>query len=211
MKACCIENDCIRTKLPIHFALFEMLLFELNRKLGSSQVYLCTMYKALFSLAYYGLMRIGELAESKHAVKAANILVGNNKNKILIILYSSKMHRKESAPQQIKISATESTGKKCRNFCPFTLINDYIKMRGPFLDAHEPFFVLRDKSPLQILMVRTMLRSLITNLRLQEHLYSFHCFRSGRASDLLKFGFTVEQIKCMGHWKSNAVCRYLKD
>ena len=45
-----------------------------------------------------------------------------------------------------------------------------------------------------------------------EHseLYLFHGFQSGRASDLLKLGVSVETIKKLGRWHSNAVFRYLK-
>ena len=50
------------------------------------------LYMALFSTAYFGLFRVGELTASKHVVKAVNVRIGQNKNKILFILDSSKMH-----------------------------------------------------------------------------------------------------------------------
>ena len=209
-RACRLENDCIRTKLPIHFALFEMLMFQLNRHLGANQRYLCTMYQALFCLGYYSLMCIGELTESLHALRAANIHVGCNKNKILLFLYSSKTHNKESALQQIKISQCENTGKRTKNFCPFLCVRNFIELRGPFTNNNEMFFLLRDRSPVTAIMVRNILDTLFKRINLDYQMYSFHCFRSGRASDLLKYGFSVEQIKKMGRWKSNAVYRYLK-
>ena len=71
-KACRLINDKVRTRLPIHKNLLEMILFELERSL-KDQLFLKSMYKAMFILAYYGLFRIGELAKSKHSLKAKDI------------------------------------------------------------------------------------------------------------------------------------------
>ena len=112
-KACRILNDKVKTRLPIQMGLFELLLFELDRVL-SGQNYVVLLYHTLFSLAYYGLMRISELAVDKlsnHYIHAKNIHVGLNKNKILLVLYSLKTHSLESRPQKIKIE-TDGTNVK---------------------------------------------------------------------------------------------------
>ena len=57
-----------------------------------------TMFCALFAMAYYGLMRIGELTAGEHQVKAKEIHMGQNRNKLLIVLHSSKTHGAESVP-----------------------------------------------------------------------------------------------------------------
>ena len=79
-----------------------MLLFEIGR-LYEAQFYLDIMYKTMFSLAYYGLLRMGEVAMSPHVLEARNVCIGSNRNKILLTLYSSKMHSKNSKPQHIKL------------------------------------------------------------------------------------------------------------
>ena len=109
-KACKIRNDRILTRLPIQIGLFELLLGELEHMYGgvkANQPFLECLYKAMFCLAYYGLLRVGEITQSDHVVKAANLHMGSNKNKILIILYTSKTHGRESHPQEIKITAKE--------------------------------------------------------------------------------------------------------
>ena len=56
-RACKLVNDSVRCRLPIQSRLLDMILFETHRYFGSSgQIYLQKMYKALFSLAYYGMM-----------------------------------------------------------------------------------------------------------------------------------------------------------
>ena len=42
------------------------------------------------------------------------------------------------------------------------------------------------------------------------HNFSVHSLRAGRACDLLSYGVSVETIKKLGRWKSNAVFKYLK-
>ena len=78
-RACKLRNDKIRCRLPIHKQLFEVILFELNR-LFHNQEFLCRLYKAIFSLAFYGMMRIGELTQGDHPIKACNVHIGINKD-----------------------------------------------------------------------------------------------------------------------------------
>ena len=84
-RACRLKNDRVSTRLPIQCGLLELILFEIQR-IYSDQEYLSIAYNALFILGYYGLFRIGELTKSDHVIKAANIHVGQNKEKILVVL-----------------------------------------------------------------------------------------------------------------------------
>ena len=68
---------------------------------------MATLYKAIFSMMYYGLLCISEVA-SEHAVLARDVHMGPNKRKFLLILRTSKTHWKNMKPQMIKISATQS-------------------------------------------------------------------------------------------------------
>ena len=209
VRASKIENDVVKVRLPIHFSLLEMLLFELNRKFKNSP-FTRALYTALFCLAYYGLMRVGELALGDHTLKAKDVYIATNKNKILLVLYTSKTHGKESAPQQIKISESEITKSK-KFFCPFKAARDYMSYRRrEYYTDQEQFFVFADGSPVKPSHVRCMLRTLLKSINLDHRLYQTHCFRIGRSVDLLKYGVPLEVIKRIGRWKSNAVYKYLK-
>ena len=93
VKGCKLENDKLKVRLPIQKGLLELLLFEIERMYSKDQQqpYLEIMYKALFCLAYYGMMRVGELTQGAHCLKAKDIHVGNNKDKITMVLYTSKI------------------------------------------------------------------------------------------------------------------------
>ena len=145
------------------------------------------MYKALFALAYYGLMRVAEISHSDHVIKAKDIYIATNKKKIRILLYSSKTHDKRSRPQEITISAKEKMGNKQRNFCPFELMRRYMKLRNPaYMADDEQFFIFRDRSPVTPQHVRNLLTKLLIRLNLNPACYGRQSMRIGCASDLEK-------------------------
>ena len=57
--------------------------------MGIDQPYLATLYTTIFSTAYYGLLKIGEIAAGTHPILATNVQIGINKKKIMIILQTS--------------------------------------------------------------------------------------------------------------------------
>ena len=132
-------RDRVTIRLPIQRSLLDLMIHEINR-LFKDQYYLCTLYKALFALGYYGMFRIGELTNSNHVVKASNIHLARNKDKILIILYSSKMHDLAHRLQKVKIEANKGQ----RIHCPFILMQKYITLRGSYASDSEPLFIFRD-------------------------------------------------------------------
>ena len=212
---CRMRNDVVCTRLPIHCGFLEMILFEVER-IYHTQPYLVIMFQSLFSVAYYGLFRIGELTLSDHTVRAKDLHLAFNKKKQMMILYSSKPHDKESRPQKIKIEVIHRdkrlTGYAERFFCPFRMMHNYIKIRGNYESNQEIFFIFRKgEFPVKPQHARNVLEKCIYNLRLDYALYSFHSFRIGRSSDMKKYGYSIEEIQHCGCWKSNAVYKYLRD
>ena len=212
IRACKLINDRVTCHLPIQSGLMKMLIFEVERLYGGKQCYLESLYKALFVLAYYGLMRIGKLIESEHTLKANDIHVGMNKNKILMVLRSSKTHGKESLPQKIKITAQNNDAefRKHRFFCPFSLVRNFLHMQGDYDFDNEFLFIFSGGQAVTQCNVREVLKTLLLDLNLDPSLYGFHGFRSGRATDLFKMQYSISEICKIGRWRSSAVYRYLK-
>ena len=209
-KACKIVNDKVRTRLPIHCNLLEMILFEVQRYFGNrQQLYLEILYKTLFAISYYGLMRISEVTYSPHTLKAKSVHIASNKDKMLLILYSSKTHDKSSRPQKIKITSNGRKGGKY--FCPFTLMRQYMAIRGNYASEEEQFFTFGDGSPVLPRHPRNILKILINRLGLDSRLYGMHSFHIGRTSDLVKLRYSIDEIKLMGRWKSNVVFKYIRE
>ena len=214
-RACRLINDRVHTRLPIQIKLLEMLLFEIQRSLGG-QPYLLCMYQTIFLLAYYGMFRIGELTSGLHQVKAKDVHIAQNQNKMLFVLYSSKTHGKDSNPQKIKICANNNpqnrlTSQNNRFFCPFKSSREYLAIRGNYLNDSDPFFISKDNTPVKPYHVRTVLKTVLKAVNLNPKLYGTHSFRVGRCSDLAKWKTPLLDLKRAGRWRSNAVFKYIRN
>ena len=205
-----LYNDQFYHRFPIQSRLLDVILHELERAY-TKQPYLEVMYKTIFMLLYYGLMRIGELALGPHTLRASDVYNNNVKRKLLLLLHSSKTHGRDTAPQRIKIAATRSSGSYSNAYCPFDITHKYMAFRGGgYVTDNDKFIVLPDGQPISPQQVRKVLRQTLKAVGLDNTLYDTHSFRIGRATDLSKKGVTLEKIKRIGRWKSNAVYRYLR-
>lgn len=92
IRACKLHNDVITVRQPIRSGLLELILDQVDEiYIKNGQPYLGALYKAVFSSAYYGLMRISELV-GKHAIKTGDVHISKNVNKakVKLVLRSSK-------------------------------------------------------------------------------------------------------------------------
>ena len=212
-KACKLHNDQVRIKLPIQKGMLRIILKSTeNFFMDKGQDYLAKMYLAIFTSAYYGMLRIGEMATGDHPILAKNVHIGKNKDKILFILRTSKTHTRASKPQIIKITAlqpvsTLETAEK--PWCPFKILGDYLSIRGGYCKEEEPFFVFADHSAITPAKVRNVLKIMLKRCNFFITAYSTHSFRAGRVNDLAYSGISVETLKRLGRWRSNAVFKYL--
>ena len=209
-KACRLHQDRVSLRFTIQKGLLEIILkYTKNWFMSQGQVYNAHLYAAMFTTAYFGLFRIGELKASPHTVKACDVQIGDNKNKVLFILRSSKTHNRGDPPQLIKIGSTASTFSS-NEYCPFNLLRNYLACQKEARSYEENFFVFRDRSPVHPRHFRKVLKTVLSLAGFDSRPFSGHSFRGGRALDLLELGLSVETIKKMGRWRSNAVYNYLK-
>ena len=194
-RACKLSNDCVTIRLPIHAKLLEVILFELSQ-IFHSQPYLEVLYQTLFALVYYMLFWVSELTTGGHPILARDVHIAHNKEKILVILRSSKTHGRESYPQKVKITAHPDHFQWF--FCLFQTARRFLSCRGNYLNDIEPFFVFRNHIPVKPQQARETLKKALINLNIDFKLYNFHSFRIGRSSDMIKWGATIEQVKLAG-------------
>ena len=217
-RACRLRNDTVKLRDPIQKTMLNELIGEVRNYYGKilNQPYLSVLYQSILSTAYFGMFRIGEVTSGDHPILAGDVQIGTNKQKIQFFLRSSKTHGKESRPQSVKISSQPIKSKRRKQgekmqFCPYELIRRYPKIRGPFsCKKKSPFFVFSDGSKVTPAHMRQCLGKILKRKGYDPKRFTFHCLRSGRAHDLRKYGLSVETIKKLGRWKSNAVYAYLK-
>ena len=86
----------------------------------------------------------------------------------------------------------------------------YLKARGNYANITEQFFIFSDQTPVLPIRANNILKAYVKNIGLDNTLYLMHILRSGRSSNLLKYGYSIDQIKSMGRWRSSAVYKYIK-
>ena len=187
-RACRLHFDINYHKLPVKQGLFNLMIDTVPKLFPSPQQHLITLYQAMLATAYYGLFRIREITESPHVIKAKDVHVGHNKNKLMFVLHSSKTHNKSSKPQIIKIAAANN-GNNC-NRCPFRLLQNYT-----YRYENEQFFIFSNGDPVKGNLFCAIFKKLIKFNNLDPAAYTVHGIRPGRAVDLLDMGVSVETIK----------------
>lgn len=71
-------------RLPIKFNLLKLILRSTDKLFKEQgQEYLSTLLKAMFSTAYFGLLRVGEITDSSHQIKAGNVHFAKKQRKNL--------------------------------------------------------------------------------------------------------------------------------
>ena len=89
-------------------------------------------------------------------------------------------------------------------------MNQYMEIRGTFDTNTEQFFVFRDGTPVSADNAKEVLKLCLSNIGLEPVHYGMHSFRVGRTTDLIKYNYTIEEVKRMGRWRSNVVYRYIR-
>ena len=222
-KACKYVNDHVRTRLPIQKNLCGYIIRKTEDYFQErNQNYLAIMYTSMFAVAYYRLLRVGELTTGSHAVKVTDIHIADNKNKILFILHTSKTHWTDSELQMIKLTMMphldpyeygrkhNSNDRKEMHFCPYNLIRRFMNVRRKYKSPHEPFYIFQDHSVVTPRHMCTTLRTILTQIDLDPQVYRTHSFRIGCSIDMYNAHIDVGIIKKLGCWCSNIVYSYLK-
>ena len=70
---------------------------------------------------------------------------------------------------------------------------------------------LETSHPVTVEQARNVLKQCLTNIGLDPYNYGMHSFRVGHTSDLIKYNYSLEELKKMGRWCSNTVYKYIRD
>ena len=215
-----VKNDRVKVRLPIKKPMLKILIQE-TANLFHDQPFLLALYQAILITMYYGLFRICEVTKtvSGHEIKVKDVKIGNNKNKLLFILRTSKMHGHGSKPFSIKINSTDfdpmgnltSQAEFTDEYCPFKLLRNYLQLRKKRRNNEEQFFVFYDRTPVTAVQFRSILRSLLSRVGFDYTFYGSHSICTGRTGDLLDQGIEWGVLCKLGRRKMNgAIYTYLK-
>lgn len=208
IKSCKYNNNEVIHRLPINYHMLLSIL-DATDQVYNQQPYLAILYKAMFSAAYNGLLRVGEMTKSQHSILARDVLIAKNKRKIQFILRTSKTHGLGDPPQIIAYFC-DCAETKMPEYCPYELMVDYNEAKGKFRDGKEQYFVYKGHIPVEGKKFRQVLKNMIKHANIDCEDYNVHSFRIGHANDMRRLGKDISYIKNKGRWRSSTVWKYLK-
>ena len=134
------------TRLPLQRGMVWILMNNLDEFYcyEKNQPYLALLFKVIVLTGYYGLFRVGEITESPHSIKLGDVKEARNKHKILVVLWSSKIHSERNRPQMVDIKPILfEPGQNLdvvERYCPYWLLRKYSKA-WPKTSKSSQFFV----------------------------------------------------------------------
>ena len=79
-------NNKPNVRLGITEGLLKLILDKVDKEFtAKSQSYLKKLYKAVISLGWHGLLRVGELTLGNNPIKIQNVFCGENKRTVQIV------------------------------------------------------------------------------------------------------------------------------
>ena len=93
------------------------------------------------------------------------------------------------------------------NLCPVQAIHEYIQLFKPIQGA---LFQFLGNSPVTDSFMSSKLHMLLQFIGLDPKCYKGHSFRIGAATNVVNMGFSVQYIRKLGRWNSNAIQNILE-
>ena len=159
--------------------------------------YHAALLKAMYLTMFHAFLRIGEATKSPNNLTLSNVSFSSTN---LVITFSTFKHHK-GPPPSLTIQKSSS------NYCPFTSLLSYLKLRGW---SPGPLFCFPDLTPLPPSTFNNYLKLSLHWAGLSNSDIKPHSFRIGAATHAATMGVTELEIKRMGHWQSNAFQKYIR-
>ena len=158
--------------------------------------YTLSMVKAMFSLAYFGFLRPGEICKSPHTLQLSQVQVFSAK---LVIEFSTF---KNSRGKPIYLTIP----RKFDFYCPVHALSRFLRCRGPQEGALFCDTLGKEISPFQF---SKFLKMAVIAAGLPGK-FSGHCFRIGAATQAAMDGMPDHVIQRLGRWRSLAWLVYVR-
>ena len=156
-----------------------------------------SLYSAVLSAGFFGLLCPGEIVLSEHALIATNVYISSTK--VVCLLPTSNAH-KGPVPQSVYLY------KQPNVTCPVTAFGKYAKVRSP---KGGQFFIKLDGMPNNSGDIANMLCRLLEFLSLPHQHFKPHSLRIGGILYLHLSREPIHKIKEIARWSSDAFKKYI--
>ena len=191
------------TRLPITTDILKIIISALPGVCYNS--FEVRLFKSAFTLAFWGLFRVGEITLSKGSnpdkiISNSDVQISNGAECIYVHLRFSKT---DQWGKGIKIEIPKAIGI----ICPVESLVDYLKVRPT---VNGPLFCHFNGNALSRYQFSAMLSKTLKCSGIEPSNYKSHSFRIGSASALFMAGYSEDAIKHIGRWKSTAYKSYIR-
>lgn len=162
-------------------------------------------FRAMFSLAFFALLRVSEIAATNRAVahlvttRGVEWLQGGSSLKLT--LYSFK--HSHGARHSIILSSYPSS------ICPLRCLRAYLQLR--IASPSQVLFIGVDNKPFSKDRFTAVIRAVLpfTSVDVKDRITT-HSFRIGGATYAAAKGLSDAQLRHLGRWRSNAFLKYIR-
>ena len=178
------------------------MLHQLVSSTTADSAYELLLQRAMFTLAFFGFLRLSEMARSgrdnKHILQFRDIVLHEQK---LVVTFRSFKHHK-GPPFKLDISAQK------HGACPVSNMSRYFKERGT---SPGPLFILPGRLPVTRAMFNNWLTQALQASGTSSDLIKPHSFRIGAVCHGFSKGIPEDKLRLMGRWKSaHGIKRYIR-
>ena len=196
-------DGSVDLRLPITVVLLESLVSKALPEV-CAEGYNYLLYRAMYIVAFFGLLRVGELTfasnDQQHTLQLENVLYDAESKGYLITINSFKFSK--GKPATVRLQCHEN-----KVICPVCCLKAYLLARGMKMG---PLFCKANGLPLNRQNFSDCLNKMLHVLGLNEAHYKSHSFRIGGATYAAQLGLSDAEIRQLGRWKSNAFRKYIR-
>ena len=197
------NRSSLDTRAPITSDMLRVMLSKVSNV--SSNVYIVSLLKSMYTLAFYGFLRIGEMTKTgnevldKHVLQLSNVHIKPDE-KSVVITFNSYKHMSGNVPFSLTIKSDES------QLSVVKLLAEYLQLRGY---KNGALYLLPNSKPITRNLFNKYLEKVIKDCNFNLKIKS-HSFRIGAATTAIENGYSNEQVQIMGRWRSNAFKKYVR-
>ena len=182
------------SRLPISIPMLEKLMHQVQ--FTSMSPYSATMIRSMMSLAFYGLLRPGEITDSANNLLIHQVQLHSD---YIDIMFTRFKHH-VGPPVHIQVSAHPGSS------CPVSALRQYLSVRGL---GPGPLYCTFTGKPITYHTLSTWFKSLLIRCDFPPHI-NLHSFRIGAATQASINLIPNAQIQMMGRWHSSAFQKYIR-
>jgi len=166
--------------------------------------YETVLFKALFTVAFFGLFRVGELVDTTSGnapIMVDSTQINLAKTHVSLVLKVTK-NNQYGHPMCIKLPCESE-----KLICPVNNLGIFLAMRPR---SNGNLFIHENMQSVTRCQFSSVLNKVLSQLGFNCKVYKTHSFRIGRATQLASMGFPDEVIMRLGRWKSDAFMSYIR-